>query len=155
MSLTGYLLRNVLVFLLLTNSCGKHRCNYNEILGSYTQFILVELQNLNLTASVKISRDRDICPSGEAHRILLSIYGATKQLQCQGNGTRSSDLEKPLERMEQLITHNCRPGYLGRRASCSGIKKTRGGRKRRIRLIKVIKSLITCWQKLQTVLVLS
>ena len=32
--------------LLLANTYGKRKCNYKEILGSYREFIFVELQNL-------------------------------------------------------------------------------------------------------------
>lgn len=155
MCLTGTLLRSVLVVLLLANSCGKRRCNYKEILGSYREVVFVELQNLNLTGSCNTSKERDPCPSGKARRILVSIYGMTQQMRCQRSGTQQSDLVKPLESMEQLIIHNCSPDYLGKKTSCSAVKKIRGKKRKRIRLIKVIKALITCWQKLQSVFMLS
>ncbi|GAA6229023.1 probable basic-leucine zipper transcription factor R isoform X2 [Lates japonicus] len=155
MCLTGTLLRSVLVVLLLANTCGKRRCNYTEILGSYREVILVELQNLNLTGSFNAAKDRDPCPPGKARRILVSIYGMTQQIRCQRNGKKQSDLERPVESMEQLIIHNCSPDYLGKRTSCSAIKKIRGKKRKRIRLIKVIEALITCWQKLQSVYMLS
>ncbi|KAM8755470.1 uncharacterized protein AB9X84_011927 [Acanthopagrus schlegelii] len=151
---TGALLRSILVVLLLASSCGKRRCNYKEILGSYREVIFVELQNLNLTGSVNTPKERDPCHSGKARRILVSIYGMTQQMRCQRGGKQQSDLEKPLESMEQLIIHNCSPDYLGRKASCSTVKKIRGKKRKRIRLIKVIKALITCWQKLQSVYML-
>ncbi|KAM7411740.1 hypothetical protein PAMA_021629 [Pampus argenteus] len=155
MCLTGSLLRSVLVVLLLTNSCGKRRCNYKQILGSYREVIFVELQNLNLTRSFNTSKERDPCPSGKAHRILGSIYSMTQQTRCQRNGKRQPDLEKPLERMEQLIIHNCSPDYLGKKATCSAVQKIRGARRKRNRLIKVIKALVTCWQKLQSIYMLT
>ncbi|XP_078144550.1 uncharacterized protein LOC144542327 [Centroberyx gerrardi] len=144
-------LRSVLVVLLLAFSCGKRGCNYKEILGSYREIILVELQNLNLTGSLNTSKERDHCPSGKAHHILRSIYVLTQQFRCQRAGNRQRDLEKPVESMDQLISHNCSHDYLGKRASCQASQKTRGKKRRRIKLIKVIRSLITCWQKLQSI----
>lgn len=155
MCLTGTLLRSVLVVFLLANTCAKRRCNYKEILGSYREVIFVELQNLNLTGSFNTAKDRDPCPQGKARRILASIYGMTQQIRCKRSGKQQSDLEKPLESMEQLIIHNCSPDYLGKRTSCSGIQKIRGKKRKRTRLIKVINALITCWQKLQSVYMLS
>lgn len=52
--------------------------------------------------------------SWQARRILVSIYGMTQQMRCQGSGKNQSDLEKPVESMEQLIVQNCRPQYLVR-----------------------------------------
>lgn len=46
---------------------------------------------------------------------MVSIYGMTQQARCQKSGKQQSDLERPLESMEQLIVHNCSPGYLVRR----------------------------------------
>ncbi|CAJ1085021.1 hypothetical protein INR49_009086 [Xyrichtys novacula] len=155
MCLIGTLLRNVLVVVLLTNSSGKRRCNYAEILGSYREVIFVELQNLNFTASANTPKERDICPSGKARRILVSIYSKTRQMQCHRSGKQLSELEKPLKNMEQLIINNCSPAYLGQTPPCSAVGKIQGKKRKRTRLIKVIKALITCWQKLQTVLVLS
>lgn len=148
MCLTGTLLRNVLVVLLLVDACGKRRCNYREILVSYREFIFVELQNLNLTGSINTSKGRDPCPSGKAHRILVSIYSLSHQMRCQTSGKSTSDLERPLKSMEQLISQNCSPDDLGKKVSCSAVKKIRGKKRRRIRFIKVINALITCWQKL-------
>lgn len=155
MCLTGTLLRNVLVLLLLANSCGKRTCNYKEILGSYREVILVELQNLNLTATLNTSKERDACPSAKARRILISIYGMTQQMRCQRNGKKQSNLERPLDMMETLIVHNCSPEYLGKKTTCSPVQKTQGKKRKRMRLIKVIKALITCWQKLLNVYGLS
>lgn len=155
MCLTGTLLRSVLVTVLLAYSCGKSRCNYKEILGSYREVISVELQNLNLTVSANKFKERDPCPSGKARRILVSIYGMTQQMRCQGSGKNQSDLEKPVESMGQLIVQNCRLQYLGNKTSCSAVQKIRGKKRKRMRLIRVIKALITCWQKLQSVSVLS
>lgn len=149
------LLRSVLVVLLLASCFCKRRCNYKEILGSYREVVFVELQNLNLTGSFNTSKERDPCPSGKARRILVSIFGMTRQMRCQRSGKQQSDLERPLVSMEQLIIHNCSPDYLGKKASCSAVRKIRGKKRRRIRLIKVIKALITCWQKLQSVYMLS
>lgn len=150
MCLTGTLLRSVLLVLLLVNSCAKRRCNYKEILGSYREVISKELQNLNFTGSLNTFKERDPCSSGEAHRILVSIYGITKQMLCQRSG-QLSDLEKPLESMELLITQNCTPDYLAKKAPCSAVRKIKGKKRKRLRLIKVIKMLITCWEKLQNV----
>ncbi|AWP09798.1 Hypothetical protein SMAX5B_014486 [Scophthalmus maximus] len=155
MCLTGTLLRSVLVVLLLTNTCGKRRCNFKEILDSYRVVILVELQNLNLTGSFNTYKDKDPCPPGKARRILVSIYGMTQQIRCQRGGRLQFDLEKPVESMEQLIIHKCSPDYLGKRNSCSAVKKIRGKKRKRNRVIKVIKTLITCWQKLQSIYMLS
>ncbi|KAK5863711.1 hypothetical protein PBY51_000721 [Eleginops maclovinus] len=148
MCLTGTLLRNVLVLLFLVDACGKRRCNYREILVSYREFIFVELQNLNLTGSFDTSKGKDPCPPGKAHRILVSIYGMAHQMRCQRSSKSTSDLERPLESMEQLISQNCSPDNLGKKVSCSAVKKIRGKKRKRIRFIKVIKALITCWQKL-------
>uniref|UniRef100_A0A1A7WE15 Uncharacterized protein n=1 Tax=Iconisemion striatum TaxID=60296 RepID=A0A1A7WE15_9TELE len=112
MCLTGTLLRTVLVLLLLASCCGKQRCNYNEILGSYREIIFVELQNLNLTVSDNSMKGRDPCPSRKVGHILVSIYGLTQQIRCQRSGKQTSDLEKPVESMEQLILQNCSPTYL-------------------------------------------
>ncbi|KAI9530598.1 hypothetical protein NQZ68_000088 [Dissostichus eleginoides] len=133
MCLTGTLLRNVLVVLLLVDACGKRRCNYREILVSYREFIFVELQNLNLTGSINTSKGRDPCPSGKAHRILVSIYSLSHQMRCQTSGKSTSDLERPLKSMEQLISQNCSPDDLGKKVSCSAVKKIRGKKRRRIR----------------------
>ncbi|KAF1390375.1 hypothetical protein PFLUV_G00057390 [Perca fluviatilis] len=155
MCLTGTLLRSILLVLLLADACGKRRCNYREILGSYREVIFVELQNLNLTGSFNTSKVRDPCPSGKTRRILVSIYGMTQQMRCQMGAKQTSNLEKPLVSMEQLIVHNCSPDYLGKKVSCSAVQKIRGKKRKRIRLIKVIKALITCWQKLQSASMLS
>ncbi|CAB1451954.1 unnamed protein product [Pleuronectes platessa] len=156
MCLTGSSLRSVLALLLLANChCGKRRCNYKEILDSYRVVIFVELQSLNLTGSTHTSRDRDPCPQAKARRILVSIYGMTQQVRCHRSGEQRSDLEKPVESMEQLVVHNCSPDYLGRRTSCSTVKKIRGKKRKRNKVIQVIKALITCWQKLQSVYKLS
>lgn len=156
MCLTGSLLRNVLMVLLLTSCCGKRRCNYTEILDSYRDIVLTELGFLNLTASVNSSKTRDICPSGKAHHILASIYGATLQMQCYGSWKQLSDLEKPLKTMKELITDNCNPDDLRKKTvSCSAVRKIRGKKRMKIRLINVIKSVNTCWQKLLSMMVLS
>lgn len=151
MFLAGPVLRNVLVVLLLGFSCGKRRCNYKEILESYREIILVELQNLNLSASSNTSKEKDPCPPGKAHRILSSIYVMIQQFRCQSHGQTYGDLEKPVESMEQLISHNCRDE--GKRVSCQASKKMRGKKRKRKRnkLVKIIKALITCWEKLQSI----
>lgn len=140
---------------MLANSCGKRGCNYKEILGSYREVVFVELQNLNLTGSFNTSKERDPCPSGKARRILGSIYGMTQKMRCQRGGKQQPELDKPLESMEQLIIHNCKPDYLGKKATCSSVQKIRGKKRKRIRFIKVIKALVTCWQKLQSVYMLT
>ncbi|XP_077938098.1 uncharacterized protein LOC144383646 [Gasterosteus aculeatus] len=155
MRLSGTLLRRVLAVLLLADACAKRRCNYKEILGSYRQVIFVELQNLNLTGPFNASKVRDACPSGKARRILVSIYGMTQQMKCQRSGKKASALQKPLASMERLIVHNCSPEYLGKKVSCSAVQKTQGKRRRRTRLIRVMEALITCWQKLHSVFMLS
>ncbi|XP_068997003.1 uncharacterized protein C20orf204 homolog [Embiotoca jacksoni] len=155
MCLVGALLHSVLAFLLLANSYGKRGCNYKEILGSYSEVIFVELQSLNLTSSLNTFKERDPCPSEKARRILVSIYGMTQQMRCQRGGKQQSDLEKPVESMELLITRKCSPDYLGKRASCSAVQKIRGKKRKRIRLMKVMKALIICWQKLQIVYMFS
>lgn len=151
MCVTRALLRSVVVLLLLANSSGKRRCNYKEILGSYREVIFVELQNLNLTDYSNSSKERSHCPSVKAHHILSSIYGMTQRMRCQ-IGAKQSAFNKPLESMEQVIIHNCRPDHLGERVSCSAVKKIQGKKKKRISFIRMIKTLIICWQKLQTVL---
>ncbi|KAM9344158.1 uncharacterized protein KZ484_016525 isoform 1-T1 [Pholidichthys leucotaenia] len=153
MSVTGTILRNVLVVVLLANSYGKRRCNYKEILGSYREVIFVELQNLNLTGSLSNFKERDPCPSAKAHRILMSIYNMAQQVQCQRDTKQQSVLERPVESMERLIVRNCSPDYLGKKASCSAVAKIQGKKRKRMRLIKAINALVTCWQKLQTVYV--
>ena len=45
--------------------------------------------------------------------------------------------------------------FQGKTPSCSAVQKIRGKKRKRNRLIKVIKTLITCWQKLQSVSKLS
>ncbi|KAF7662820.1 hypothetical protein LDENG_00225690 [Lucifuga dentata] len=151
MCLTGAALRSVLVVLLLAYSCGKRRCNYKEILDSYRDVIFVELQNLNLTDSLNTTKERDHCPAGKGRRILGSIYGMTQHLRCQMGGQQQWDLEKPVESMEHLIIRNCNLEYLGKRASCSARQKTQGKKRRRIKVIRVIKAITTCWQKLQSI----
>ncbi|KAM4736957.1 uncharacterized protein FYW61_004588 [Anableps anableps] len=153
MCLTGSLLRSVLVVLILANCCGKRRCNYQEILDSYREVIFVELQNLNLTGSATAFKARDPCPSGKERRILVSIYGMTQQILCQRRG-KQPDLEKPVESMERLIIQNCSPVYMAKKTSCSAVRKIQGKKRKRLRLIRVIKLLITCWEKLQSVHVL-
>ncbi|KAM7411741.1 hypothetical protein PAMA_021629 [Pampus argenteus] len=128
--------------------------NHRELKCIFTNPYLVLLLQ-NLTRSFNTSKERDPCPSGKAHRILGSIYSMTQQTRCQRNGKRQPDLEKPLERMEQLIIHNCSPDYLGKKATCSAVQKIRGARRKRNRLIKVIKALVTCWQKLQSIYMLT
>ncbi|KAF6730464.1 hypothetical protein FQA47_011864 [Oryzias melastigma] len=106
----------------------------------------------NLTGSHNSSKGRDPCPSAKPHRILVSIYNNTQQVLCLKSGKKLSDLKKPVENMEQLIIQNC--GRIvrkkGKKASCSSAQRIQG-RKGRKWLIKIIKALITCWEKLQSV----
>ncbi|CAG6021558.1 unnamed protein product [Menidia menidia] len=154
MCLTGTLLRSVLVLLLLANTCGKRRCNYKEILGSYREVIFVELQNLNLTLSQNTFKERDPCPSGKARQILISIYGMTQKIHCR-SGKHLSEMEKPIESMELLIIQNCSPDYMAKKDLCSAVRKIKGKKRKRIMLIRVIKQLIICWEKLQSVYMVS
>lgn len=50
----------------------------------------------------------------QAHHILRSIFVMTQRTRCQRSGSRPSDLDRPLENMEQIIVLNCSPGYLVR-----------------------------------------
>lgn len=154
MCLTGSLLRSVLVVLIVANCCGKRRCNYKEIREYYREVIFVELQNLNLTGSATTFKEKDPCPSGKERRILVSIYGMTHQILCQKSGNKS-DLEKPVESMEQLIIQNCSPNYMAKKTSCSAVRQIKGNKRKRLRLIRVIKQLITCWEKLLSIHVLA
>lgn len=150
MFVTRALLRSVVVLVLLVNSGGKRRCNYDEILGTYRKLVFVELQSLNITGIINSSKEKSLCPSVKAHHILNSIFDATRRMRCQLGG-KQSDLNKPLESMEQVIIHNCGPDYLGETLSCATVKKMKGKKKKRMRLIRMIKALIICWQKLQSV----
>lgn len=152
MCLTGALFRSTLVVLLFATSCGKRTCDYKEILDSYRELIRVELQNLNLTGASTHHKERDICPSRKAFRILVSIYGAAQQVRCQRGRKKPSDLEKPVEKMEQLIIYNCNSDHLRKKVVCSATaQKIRGKKRKRSRLIKTINALIVCWQKLLSV----
>lgn len=151
MFLIGTLLRTVLVVLLVPKTYGKHKCNYKEILASYTGVIFVELQNLNLTDSYNTSKERDLCPSKKVHQILLSIYEMAHKTRCQTTSKQQQDLAKPLRSMEHLIIQNCNRKSLRTKAPCSSIKKIQGKNRKKMRLIRVTKALIICWQKLQTV----
>ncbi|KAM9429134.1 uncharacterized protein ACWYII_019858 isoform 2-T2 [Salvelinus alpinus] len=155
MCVNGPVLRSVVVFLLLGVSYTKRRCNYSEILGSYRELIFVELQNLNLTGNFDTSKERDRCPSGKVQHVLRSIHGMTQQFLCQGRrqGIRQQGgMEKPVEMMEQVIRQNCRHTDLvrgeKRAAPCVTSQRTKGKKKKRIKLVR---TLINCWQKLQSV----
>lgn len=150
MCVTRALLRSFVLLILLVNSGGKRRCNYTEILATYRELVFVHLQNLNLTAPFNNSKDKSICPSVKAHHILNSIYDTTQWMRCQIGG-KPSDLNKTVESMEQIIIVNCSPDYLGETLSCATVKKIKGKKKKRMRLIKKIKALTICWQKLQSV----
>ncbi|CAB1336083.1 unnamed protein product [Coregonus sp. 'balchen'] len=132
----GPVLRSVVVFLLLGVSYSKRRCNYTEILTSYRELIFVELQNL-------------------VQHVLRSIHGMTEQFLCQGwdqdhgRGSRQQGgMEKPVEMMVVLIRQNCRHTDLVRRQKCVTSQRTKGKKRKRMRLIR---ALINCWQKLQSV----
>ncbi|TNM86977.1 hypothetical protein fugu_007207 [Takifugu bimaculatus] len=150
MCLTGTLLRTVLLVLLVSKTDGKHRCNYKEILGSYTGVIFVELQNLNLTDTCNTSRERDLCPSKKVHGILLSIFDIAHRTRCQTTGKQQLNLAKPLYNMEHLIIQNCNPKFLRTKAPCSSIKRIQRENRKKKKLIRITTALITCWQKLQT-----
>ncbi|MEQ2272016.1 hypothetical protein XENORESO_016706 [Xenotaenia resolanae] len=85
----------------------------------------------------------------QARRILVSIYGMTQQILCQRSG-KQTDLVKPVESMELLISHKCSPNYMAKKTSCSAVRKIQGKKRKRLRLIRVIKLLITCWEKLHS-----
>ncbi|CAL1605684.1 unnamed protein product [Knipowitschia caucasica] len=138
----------LLVF--VVNSMGKRRCNYAEILGTYRGLIYVELQSLNVTSSDNTYKVRRLCPSVKAHHILGSIYDTTQWMRCQIGG-KPSALSHVLESMEQVIIHNCSPDQWGGRLSCASVKKIKGMERKRIQLIKIMKALTICWQKLHSV----
>ncbi|KAK6303827.1 hypothetical protein J4Q44_G00262810 [Coregonus suidteri] len=155
MCVNGPVLRSVVVFLLLGVSYSKRRCNYTEILTSYRELIFVELQNLNLTGTFDTPKERDHCPSGKVQHVLRSIHGMTEQFLCQGwdqdhgRGSRQQGgMEKPVEMMVVLIRQNCRHTDLVRRQKCVTSQRTKGKKRKRMRLIR---ALINCWQKLQSV----
>lgn len=153
MCLTGLVLRGavvVLLVLLAASCCAKRRCSYREILGSYKEFILIELHSQNLTATVTTPKERDHCPSRKAHHVLRSIYGLTQQFQCQRGNSGHKDLAVPVESMQQLIMHDCSANLVSK-ASCPAKRRTQGRKRRRIKLIQLIRALIFCWQKLQSI----
>lgn len=157
MCLTGAVFRSALVVLLLAISCGKRTCDYKKILDSYRGIIVVDLQNLNLTGESTHHKEKDPCPSPTAHRILVSIYRMAQQVRCQRGRKQPSDLEKPVERMEELISYNCNSDQMRKKVFCStvrGKKKRTRKRRKRTRLIKAINALIVCWQKFQSVYML-
>ncbi|KAL1021588.1 hypothetical protein UPYG_G00015240 [Umbra pygmaea] len=158
MCVNGPVLRTVVVFLLLGVSCScnycRRRCNYNEILESYRELIFVELQNLNLTGTFDTSKERDCCPSGKAPDILRSIHGLAHQFLCQRHGTGRKQLEgmeKPVVMMQDLISENCNSTVQVRRqktaASCATSQRCKKKRKK----MRLIRALINCWQKLQSI----
>ncbi|KAM8829749.1 uncharacterized protein ACB058_018260 [Synchiropus picturatus] len=150
MCLIGALLRRVLVVVILANSSCKIRCNYKEVLDSYQAIVLVELKTLNLKG-LGVFNNIDLCPSGKAGRILGSIYSSIQRTRCHVSERNSSQLETPLKNMERLIVLNCNQEFLRGTISCSSVQRLRGKKRKRRRLIKVIKSLVICWQKLQNV----
>ncbi|KAJ8257867.1 hypothetical protein GJAV_G00190600 [Gymnothorax javanicus] len=139
----------VTVFLVsITYSRGK--CNYSEILSSYRELIFIELLNLNLTGPYSSNNQNDRCPSGKVKHILRSIYGMTQLFKCQGGGKLYRELGLTVERMEQLISRNCRHTDLvkgQRKKSCKTGKVLKGRRKKKM---KIIEALVLCWQKLQS-----
>ncbi|KAM4611030.1 uncharacterized protein ACJ7VT_014133 isoform 2-T2 [Polymixia lowei] len=90
-----------------------------------------------------------------AHHIVHSIYDMTQQFRCLRGGKLHRDLGKPVESMKQLISHNCSHDYLVKRASCPASQKTRGKKRKRMKLINAIRALINCWQKLQSIYALT
>ncbi|KAM9506705.1 uncharacterized protein ACWYII_048403 isoform 1-T1 [Salvelinus alpinus] len=158
MHVNGRVLRSVVVFLLLGVSYSKRRCNYTDILSTYRELIFVELQYLNLTGTFDTPKERDHCPSGKLQHVLRSIHGMTEQFLCQGwdqehgRGSRQQrGMKKPVEMMAVLIRQNCRQTDLARRqkrtAPCVTTQRTKGMNRKRMRLIR---ALINCWQKLQS-----
>lgn len=152
MGLSGSI-RSFTMFLLLAICCGKRSCNYTEIQDTYRDIILVELQRLNLTGSFNISKEKDHCPSGKAHHTLRSIYSMTQKFRCHRGGKLERDLGKPVESMEQLLTYNCSQNLVKKHQVCPA--RTRGKKRRRLKLINIIKALINCWQKFQSILSLT
>ncbi|CAL8276724.1 unnamed protein product [Boreogadus saida] len=153
MGLNGSFLRSFTMVILLVVCCGERKCNYKEIHDSYRNIILVELQSLNLTSKLNISKERDHCPSAKAHHILRSIHGMIQQFRCHRGKKPATALEKPVDSMEQLLTYNCRQNMVKQNKVCPA-RKTKGKR-RRLKRIIIIKALINCWQKFQSILSLT
>lgn len=150
MCLTGALFRSALVLLLFATSCGKPPCDYKEIVDTYREFIQVDLRNLNLTGASTHHKGRDPCSSRKAHHILVSIYVMAQKVRCQRGREQPSDLERPVERMEDLIKYNCNSNNPRNRVVCSDVRKAKR-KKRKRNLIKAINDLVVCWQKFQSV----
>lgn len=141
----------MILMVLLANSFCKRGCNYKEILVTFREVVFVELRNLNLTDSIDTSKVGNQCPSRKARRILVSIYNMTKKMRCQRMGEQQAGLVKPIEGMEQLILYHCNPEFLNINSTCPTVQKKGRKKKRRARLIQDIHALVTCWQKLQAV----
>ncbi|KAG1927876.1 hypothetical protein F2P79_023937 [Pimephales promelas] len=150
----------VAVMLLLALAHGKRACDYSVIISTYRAVILVELQNLNLTGSFDISKEKDHCSSVKVHRILRDIYNMTQIFRClseskrqqRDRGDRGGDMAKVVGQMAQLIRKNCcRPQSSANRckkASCEPGKKRKGKQQWRM---KMMGRLINCWQRLLSV----
>ncbi|KAF4096938.1 uncharacterized protein C20orf204-like [Onychostoma macrolepis] len=145
----------VTVMLLLAAAHSKRACDYSAIISTYRALILVELQNLNLTGSFDLSKEKDHCPSEKVHRILRYIYNMTHIFSCLSERQRlphADRMTKVVEQMELLIMRNCRkPERLASRrkkASCKPGKKRKGRQQRRMKMMGM---LINCWQRLLSV----
>ncbi|KAL1249677.1 hypothetical protein QQF64_020682 [Cirrhinus molitorella] len=145
----------VTVMLLLAVAHSKRACDYSAIISTYRALILVELQNLNLTGTFDISKEKDHCPSEKVHRILRYIYNMTQIFSCLSESQRhqhADRMTKVVGQMEQLITRNCRkPERMAnrrRKASCKPGKKRKGRQRRRMKMMGM---LTNCWQRLLSV----
>ncbi|KAJ3585925.1 hypothetical protein NHX12_012332 [Muraenolepis orangiensis] len=131
-ALNGSILRGVPMLLVLAVCCGKPPCNYKEIHHTYRDIVLVELHRL-------------------AHHVLRSIYSLTRRFRCHSVGERPErDLEKPVDSMEHLLTQHCSRNLVKKDKVC-GVRRTRGKRRRRLQLLGLLRTLLGCWQKFQSI----
>lgn len=123
----------VTVMLLLTAAHSKRACDYTAIISTYRALILVELQSLNLTGALDISKEKDHCPSEKVHRILRYIYSMTQIFSCLSERQRqhADHMTKVVGQMEQLITRNCRkPERLASRRKKSILQSREEGKRK-------------------------
>ncbi|CAL8367882.1 unnamed protein product [Lota lota] len=105
---------------------------------------------MNLTSSFNISKEKDHCPSGKAHHILRSIHGMIQQFRCHRGKKPETGIEKPVESMEQLLTYNCSQNLVKQNKVCP-VRRTKGKKRRRLMRLNIIKALINCWQRFQSI----
>ncbi|KAG5281713.1 hypothetical protein AALO_G00047970 [Alosa alosa] len=152
----------VVVTLLCAVAYSKRRFDYANILSTYRNLIVPELQQLNLTGASFASEGKDCCPSEKVHRIFRSICGMTKQY--LNNTGQQGEIGRVVQKMEFLITERCKKvGMVKQRTAtckdaklqklkekCLKRKKRRRDHCRREEKMKLVQMLVFCWQKLQS-----